>query len=118
MFFVLLVSSFSLMKQVCDLRAENLRLNTMLELETQKDAVLKQVVKESVPEQMFMRSGQQVKSMDVVISAPVKEPGNWIDVDLTLLWSSPRISHCDMRSVVRMLFSEIYRHGEEVIKTL
>ena len=106
------------MKQVCDLRAENLRLNTMLELETQKDAVLKQVVKESVPEQMFMRSGQQVKSMDVVISAPVKEPGNWIDVDLTLLWSSPRITHCDMRSVVRMLFSEIYRHGEEVIKTL
>ena len=116
-FFVILVSSFCLLKQVCDLKQENLMLRRQLELESQKDAILKQVVMDAaVSEQSFMRTGARMNTRDlnVIYSAPIQEPSNWLDINVSLLWSSPEITRCDMAMVARMLFQEIYKHGQQV----
>jgi len=115
-FFVILVSSFCLLKQVCNLKQENIFLRRQLELEAQKDAILKQVVMDAaVTEQMFLRTGYNMnKELNVIYSAPVKDPSNWLDINLSLLWTSPEITHCDMANVARMLFQEMYKHGQQI----
>lgn len=91
-------------------------LRRQLELESQKDAILKQVVMDAaVSEETFMRTGFKMNNdLNVIYTAPIQDPSNLLDINLSLLWSSPEITRCDMAMVARMLFQEIYKHGQLV----
>merc|ERR1719481_2315481 len=48
--------SFFTIKEICDLKQENIVLRQMLALERQKDAALKLAVKDSIPQSSFLTS--------------------------------------------------------------
>merc|ERR1712038_89841 len=97
----------ALLRKVCALKEENLRLRK----EHQKNQYLKQIIKQSVPEEVFLTKGMQ---MNMVLmdtdSSPATPERSWYNVNLRMLWTSDKITRCDMATMAHMLATEIYAH--------
>merc|ERR1711953_990045 len=114
LFFMLGISFLATVKRLCDYKEQNLRLRQELALERQKDAVLKEAVRSNVPEAKFgLLSRVPAWDIDVEVPGEEETPG-WFSVNLMVLWSSPRITPCDMAQLSHLLAMEIYHHKEVI----
>jgi len=98
-------------KQLCDLKAENLRLAGELGRARQELAALKLTVRDNVPEPTFLQhrwGGKEAEMVEEEGKAAVGRPERGWTVNLSVLWTSPTISPCDMAQLSRALAMEIY----------
>lgn len=99
-------------KTICDLKEENLMLMKELAFEKQKDSVLQLAVRNNIPSSKFL--GHQFTAKETAIVE--KNGRKWLQpktsswtINLSVLWSSPDISTCDMHKLSHVLAEEIYR---------
>merc|ERR1712066_355671 len=112
--FLLGISFLATVKRLCDYKEENFRLMQELAFERQKDAILKQTVKSSIPEAKFaLLSKVPVVDFDVKVAEGGVSRG-WFSVNLMVLWSSPSITPCDMVRLSHQLSMEIYQPSDVI----
>jgi len=104
--------SFITIKEICDLKQENLELLKMLALEKQKDAALKLAVRDHIPSERFLSHSFSSEDVALVEAEGTRahiqtKPAGW-SIKLSVLWSSPTITPCDMARLSHMLADEIY----------
>jgi len=104
--------SFVTIKEICDLKQENLELLQMLALEKQKDAALKLAVRDNIPANRFLSHSFSSDDVALVEAEGTRghiqtKPAGW-SIKLSVLWSSPTITPCDMARLSHMLADEIY----------
>eukprot|EP00092_Neocalanus_flemingeri_P076570 GFUD01094990.1.p1 GENE.GFUD01094990.1~~GFUD01094990.1.p1 ORF type:complete len:304 (+),score=116.61 GFUD01094990.1:121-912(+) len=113
---VLLAIIFTLttVKQICDLKEQNLRLMQQLAFERQKDAALKLAVRDNIPENKFIQHRfNSVEAGVVEAEGKLDPPRSTWSINLSVLWTSPLITPCDMARLSHILAEEIYAHQEE-----
>lgn len=114
-FLVLLSVIFAVLtvKTICDLKEENLRLWQQLALERQKDSALKLAVRDNIPSTRFL--AHQFTAAEVALvqaeGLPDPTPGSSWTINLSVLWSAPDITPCDMHLLSHVLAEEIYSKG-------
>merc|ERR1711953_1403756 len=108
--FIVSLSSFCLLRRMCDLKAENRRLRA----EHQRYEYLKQVVRARVPEDVFLHTVP--RSVSIIEADPVPEEEaekvSWWSVSLSVLWTPDTITRCDIGVLAHRLAHEIYRNME------
>merc|ERR1712224_609902 len=108
------IFAVSALKQICDLREQNLSLMQQLAYERQKDAALKLAVRDNIPENRFMQHRFKSEEAEKVkAEGIVEEPKSSWSINLSVLWTSPTITPCDMSRLARVLAEEIYQAQEE-----
>merc|ERR1711872_201840 len=108
------IFAVSALKQICDLREQNLSLMQQLAYERQKDAALKLAVRDNIPENRFMQHRFNSEEAEKVeAEGIVEEPRSTWSINLSVLWTSPTITPCDMSRLARVLAEEIYQVQEE-----
>eukprot|EP00092_Neocalanus_flemingeri_P021949 GFUD01023806.1.p1 GENE.GFUD01023806.1~~GFUD01023806.1.p1 ORF type:complete len:327 (-),score=121.09 GFUD01023806.1:75-941(-) len=113
---VILAIFFTLttVKQICDLKEQNFRLMQQLAFERQKDAALKLAVRDNIPENKFIQhSFNSVEAGLVEAEGKLDQPSSTWSINLSVLWTSPMITPCDMARLSHILAEEIYAHQEE-----
>lgn len=100
-------------KKICDLKEENIMLLKALSLERQKDSVLKLAVRDNIPASRFL--GHRFTEAEAAVvegdSKLDSQQGSSWTINLSVLWSSPEITVCDMRLLSHILAEEIYNRG-------
>merc|ERR1712112_799627 len=89
-----IIFAVSALKQICDLREQNLSLMQQLAFERQKDAALKLAVR-------------------VEAEGKIEQPRSTWSINLSVLWTSPTITPCEMSRLAQVLAREIYQVQEE-----
>merc|ERR1712168_1172629 len=108
------IFAVSALKQICDLREQNISLMQQLAYERQKDAALKLAVRDNIPENRFMQHRfNSEEAAKVEAEGIVEEPRSTWSINLSVLWTSPTITPCDMSRLARVLAEEIYQVQEE-----
>jgi len=108
------IFAVSALKQICDLREQNLSLMQQLAYERQKDAALKLAVRDNIPENRFMQHRFKSEETEKIeAEGIVEEPKSSWSINLSVLWTSPTITPCDMSRLARVLAEEIYQVQEE-----
>jgi len=110
-----IVLTIIIAKQICDLKDQNYTLKQQLAFERQKDAALKLAVRDNIPENMFVHHKFSSVEVDLIeAETNVEEESNsgW-SINLSVLWTSPSISTCDMAMLSHILVSEIYSNQQE-----
>eukprot|EP00092_Neocalanus_flemingeri_P032959 GFUD01035841.1.p1 GENE.GFUD01035841.1~~GFUD01035841.1.p1 ORF type:complete len:277 (+),score=96.25 GFUD01035841.1:25-831(+) len=113
---VILAIFFTLttVKQICDLKEQNFRLMQQLVFERQKDAALKLAVRDNIPENKFIQHRfNSVEAGLVEAEGKLDQPSSTWSINLSVLWTSPMITPCDMARLSHILAEEIYAHQEE-----
>eukprot|EP00092_Neocalanus_flemingeri_P012768 GFUD01013759.1.p1 GENE.GFUD01013759.1~~GFUD01013759.1.p1 ORF type:complete len:289 (+),score=100.11 GFUD01013759.1:69-869(+) len=113
---VILAIFFTLttVKQICDLKEQNFRLMQQLVFERQKDAALKLAVRDNIPENKFIQHRfNSVEASLVEAEGKLDQPSSTWSINLSVLWTSPMITPCDMARLSHILAEEIYAHQEE-----
>merc|ERR1719153_55723 len=102
-------------KQICDLKDENYSLKQQLAFEGQKDAALKLAVRENIPENMFVKLKFSSAEVDLIEAETneEKEINSGWSINLSVLWTSPSITPCDMTMLSQILVGEIYHNKQE-----
>merc|ERR1712168_359152 len=115
LFLLLGVSFMATVKRLCDYKELNLRLRQDLAIEKQKDYLLKEAVRVSMPEEQFALLSS-IPNLNTEV--PEEEVPGWFSmVHLRFLWTSPRLYICkDMVAFTRQLVVEIYRKEEVQIR--
>lgn len=113
---VLLALVFSLVtvKEMCDLKQENMELRQLLAIERQKDAALKLAVRDNIPSSRFLSHTFSPSEVALVAAEGTTDhiqvqPAGW-SIKLSVLWTSPTITPCDMARLSHLLAEEIYTH--------
>jgi len=113
------IFALSALKQICDLREQNLSLIQQLIFERQKDAALKLAVRENVPEDKFLlHMFSPAEAGRVEAEGKVDQPRSTWSINLSVLWTSPTITPCDMSRLAQVLAREIYQVQEKQEQTL
>merc|ERR1711970_1007905 len=113
-----IIFAVSALKQICDLREQNLSLMQQLAFERQKDAALKLAVRENVPEGKFMQHVYSPADAGrVEDEGKIEQPRSTWSINLSVLWTSPTITPCDMSRLAKVLAKEIYQVQEDHGKT-
>jgi len=113
-----IIFAVSALKQICDLREQNLSLMQQLAFERQKDAALKLAVRENVPEDKFMQHVYSPADAGrVEDEGKIEQPRSTWSINLSVLWTSPTITPCDMSRLAKVLAKEIYQVQEDQGKT-
>ena len=76
-------------------------------------------MRDNIPEHMFL--GHRFNSAEaeqVEAEGKVEQPPSTWTINLSVLWTSPRITPCDMASLSHILAEEIYAVQKEHIKSL
>jgi len=108
------IFAVSALKQICDLREQNISLMQQLAYERQKDAALKLAVRDNIPEDRFMQHRFKSEEAEKVkAEGIVEEPKSSWSINISVLWTSPTITPCDMSRLARVLAEEIYQVQEE-----
>merc|ERR1711872_979367 len=108
------IFAVSALKQICDLREQNISLIQQLAYERQKDAALKLAVRDNIPEDRFMQHRFKSEEAEKVKAGGiVEEPKSSWSINLSVLWTSPTITPFDMSRLARVLAEEIYQVHEE-----
>merc|ERR1719348_2766755 len=104
--------SFFTIKEICDLKQENIVLRQMLALERQKDAALKLAVKDSIPQSSFLTSYTPEDEAEVKAEGQedhIQTPPRGWGMNLLILWRQPSPRPpCSMLRLAQMLGQEIY----------
>jgi len=104
--------SFFTIKEICDLKQENIVLRQMLALERQKDAALKLAVKDSIPQSSFLTSYTPEDEAEVEAEGQedhIQTPPRGWGMNLLILWRQPSPRPpCSMLRLAQMLGQEIY----------
>jgi len=109
-----LVFMLTMVKQICDLKEQNLWLVQRLALERQKDAALRLAVRDNIPSNKFLHHKfSKEEEAEVEEGGKVEEMETGWTINLSVLWTSPKITPCDMARLSHMLAKEIYAHREE-----
>merc|ERR1711970_351195 len=109
-----IIFAVSALKQICDLREQNLSLMQQLAYERQKDAALKLAVRHNIPADKFMQQRfSSAENEKVEAEGKVEEPRSSWSINLSVLWTSPSITPCDMSRLAQVLAQEIYQIQEE-----
>jgi len=109
-----IIFAVSALKQICDLREQNLSLMQQLAFERQKDAALKLAVRENVPEDKFMQHVYSPADAGrVEDEGKIEQPRSTWSINLSVLWTSPTITPCDMSRLAHVLAREIYQVQED-----
>merc|ERR1711892_1592595 len=96
-------------KQICDLKEQNLSLMQQLAYERQKDAALKFAVRDNIPADRFMQHRfNSAEAGQVEAEGRVEQPSSTWSINLSVLWTSPTITPCDMARLSHVLVQEIY----------
>jgi len=106
------VSSFCLLKRMCDLKTENARLRA----EHQRYQYLKEVIRAQVPEDRFIHNVP--RSVSIIETEEIQEADegrSWWSVNLSILWSPDSITKCDIIRLSHMLAHEIYGNAKAKI---
>merc|ERR1719228_2847254 len=112
-----LVFTLTSVKKICDLKEQNARLIEQLALERQKDAALKLAVRDNIPEKRFIQHRFNSKEVnEVEFETNLDEPKSSWSINLSVLWTSPKITPCDMVLLSHILAEEIYSHQNEQLK--
>merc|ERR1719470_701914 len=111
-----IIFTVSAVKQICDLKEQNLSLLQQLAFERQKDAALKLAVRDNIPAQRFIQHRfSYVEAGQVEAEGKVDQPTSTWSINLSVLWTSPLITSCDMARLSHILAQEIYAHQEEQV---
>ena len=79
-----------------------------------QDAALKLAVRDNIPAQMFIQHRfNSVEAGQVEAEGKVDQPTSTWSINLSVLWTSPLITPCDMARLSHILAQEIYAHQEE-----
>ena len=79
-----------------------------------QDAALKLAVRDNIPAQRFIQHRfNSVEAGQVEAEGKVDPPSPTWSINLSLLWTSPLITPCDMARLSHILAQEIYAHQEE-----
>merc|ERR1712002_735360 len=109
-----IIFAVSALKQICDLREQNLSLMQQLAFERQKDAALKFAVRDNIPADKFMQHRfSSAETEKVEAEGKLKEPRSSWSINLSVLWTSPSITPCDMSRLAQVLAQEIYQVQED-----
>merc|ERR1719300_2270190 len=109
-----LVFMLTMVKQICDLKEQNLWLVQRLALERQKDAALRLAVRDNIPSNKFLHHKfSKEEEAEVEEGGKVEEMETGWTINLSVLWTSPKITPCDMARLSHILAKEIYAHREE-----
>eukprot|EP00092_Neocalanus_flemingeri_P036755 GFUD01040015.1.p1 GENE.GFUD01040015.1~~GFUD01040015.1.p1 ORF type:complete len:281 (+),score=108.66 GFUD01040015.1:132-974(+) len=109
-----IIFTLTTVKQICDLKEQNLRLMQQLAFERQKDAALKLAVRDNIPENKFIQHRfNSVEAGVVEAEGKLDQPSSTWSINLSVLWTSPLITPCDMARLSHILAEEIYAHQEE-----
>merc|ERR1719228_2926555 len=112
-----LIFTLTSVKKICDLKEQNVRLIQQLALERQKDAVLKLAVRDNIPQTRFIQHRFNPKEVnEVEYETSLDEPKSSWSINLSVLWTSPKITPCDMVLLSHILAEEIYSHQDEQMK--
>jgi len=104
------VFSIMTLKKICDLKEENIELMEQLVFERQKDAALKLAVRDNIPSARFVSHSYSPSEYELVAAQGLEtriRPRGWT-INLSVLWTSPQVTPCDMTRLSHMLASEIY----------
>merc|ERR1711970_381908 len=109
-----IIFAVSALKQICDLREQNLSLMQQLAYERRKDAALKFAVRDNIPADKFMQHRfSSAENEKVEAEGNLEEPRSSWSINLSVLWTSPSITPCDMSRLAQVLAQEIYQVQEE-----
>jgi len=112
-----LIFTLTSVKKICDLKEQNVRLIQQLALERQKDAALKLAVRDNIPQTRFIQHRFNPKEVnEVEYETHLDEPKSSWSINLSVLWTSPKITPCDMVLLSHILAEEIYSHQDEQMK--
>merc|ERR1739838_254073 len=112
-----IIFSLTAIKQICDLKEQNIRLMKQLAFERQKDAALKLAVRDNIPAVKFIQQRFNSVETDLVeAEGKVDQPNTGWSINLSVLWTSPIITPCDMARLSHILAEEIYAHQEEMLE--
>merc|ERR1719470_789539 len=112
-----IIFTVSAVKQICDLKEQNISLLQQLAFEIQKDAALKLAVRDNIPAQRFIQHRfNSVEAGQVEAEGKVDQPTSTWSINLSVLWTSPLITPCDMARLSHILTQEIYAQHEEHVK--
>jgi len=115
LFFIVVLITLTTVKQVCDLKEQNAWLIQQLALEKQKDAALKLAIKQNIPEDKFVNQNYSPNDVNLMESeSQIALPNSSWSINLSVLWTSPTISRCEMGQLAHMLVEEIYVHKEDL----
>jgi len=104
-----IIFTLSAVKQICDLKEQNLSLMQQLAYERQKDAALKFAVRDNIPADRFMQHRfNSAEAGQVEAEGRVEQPSSTWSINLSVLWTSPTITPCDMARLSQVLMQEIY----------
>ena len=79
-----------------------------------QDAALKLAVRDNIPENKFIQHRfNSVEAGLVEAEGKVDQPSSTWTINLSVLWTSPLITPCDMARLSHVLAKEIYAHQEE-----
>merc|ERR1739838_64794 len=112
-----IIFSLTAIKQICDLKEQNIRLMKQLAFERQKDAALKLAVRDNIPASKFIQ--QRFNSVETGLmeaEGKLDQPNSGWSINLSVLWTSPIITPCDMARLSHILAEEIYAHQEEMLE--
>jgi hypothetical protein len=83
-----------------------------------QDAALKLAVRDNIPENKFIQHKfNSVEGGLVEAEGKVDQPSSTWTINLSVLWTSPLITPCDMARLSHVLAEEIYAHHEERMNT-
>merc|ERR1739844_526626 len=112
-----LVFTLTSVKKICDLKEQNARLIQQLALERQKDAALKLAIRDNIPEKRFIQHRFNSKEVnEVEFETNLDEPKSSWSINLSVLWTSPKITPCDMVLLSHILAEEIYSNQNKQLK--
>jgi len=104
-----IIFTLSAVKQICDLKEQNLSLMQQLAYERQKDAALKFAVRDNIPADRFIQHRfNSAEAGQVEAEGRVEQPSSTWSINLSVLWTSPTITPCDMARLSHVLVQEIY----------
>jgi len=110
-----IIFTLTTVKQICDLKEQNIRLIQQLALERQKDAALKLAVRDNIPANKFIQHRfNSVEAGLVEAEGKLDQPNSSWTINLSVLWTSPIITPCDMARLSHILAEEIYAHQEDL----
>ena len=79
-----------------------------------QDAALKLAVRDNIPAQRFIQHRfNSVEAGQVEAEGKVEQPTSTWSINLSVLWTSPLITPCDMARLSHILAREIYAQQEE-----
>merc|ERR1712212_713174 len=113
---VLLSCLFAILtvKKICDLNEQNIWLRQQLSIERQKDSALKLAVRDNIPSARFLGHRFTKEELELVEAESRLQPlptSTWT-INLSVLWTSPDITPCDMHQLSHVLADEIYNRVE------